>query len=152
MTGDASRSVDDRNRIASIDPEGMLTLIEELPRQWREATELARAADLSRLEALRSKRPRQVVLLGMGGSAIGGDMMRSLLEPTSPAPIFVNRDYTLPAFVDGDTLVIASSYSGNTEETLSACERAQARGAALAAITSGGRLQEMARAHGWPTV
>jgi glucose/mannose-6-phosphate isomerase len=81
----------------------------------------------------------------MGGSAIGGDLLRALAEPDCGLPVMVNRDYTVPAFVNTETLVIASSYSGNTEETLSAFQEARQRGAALLAITTDGKLAQQAR-------
>ena len=83
-----------------------------------------------------------VVVCGMGGSAIGGDLVRSLVEGSSPVPFVVNRGYGLPAWVGERTLVIASSYSGGTEETLSALAEARGRGSRLMAITSGGELGE----------
>jgi len=139
--------LNDREAIRAIDPAGMGGLIESLPEQWRKAEEIARSAGLPEFE-----RPDRVVVLGLGGSAIGGDLVRSLLEPVSPAPIAVNRDYGVPAYVDNRTLVIASSYSGGTEETLSAAREAEARGARMVAITTGGALGEMARSKGWPLV
>ena len=87
-----------------------------------------------------------VVVCGMGGSAIGGDLVRTLVEPTSPVPFAVNRGYALPAWVGQKTLVVASSYSGGTEETLSAFGEAQERGATIVAVASGGELADRADA------
>src|SRR5690606_16401220 len=87
---------------------------------------------------------RSVVVVGMGGSAIGGDLARGLLEQELRVPMMVQRDYSLPAFVDEGTLVVASSYSGNTEETLAAFDDARRRGAPLCVITTGGKLAQMA--------
>ena len=87
-----------------------------------------------------------VVLCGMGGSAIGGDLVRGIVEPTAPVPFAVNRGYDLPGWVGEGTLVIASSYSGGTEETLSAFEEARDRGADLVVVTSGGALADHAEA------
>jgi len=87
-----------------------------------------------------------VVLCGMGGSAIGGDLVRGIVEPTSPLPFVVNRGYTLPAWVGEGTLVIASSYSGGTEETLAAFGDAIGRGADVVVVTSGGEIVERAAA------
>lgn len=87
---------------------------------------------------------RAIVLAGQGGSAIGGELLRSYLSPECRVPIWVNRHYDLPAFVGPKTLVCAVSYGGNTEETLSAFAEARARGATLLAVTSGGQLAEMA--------
>lgn len=139
--------LDNREAMKELDPQGMTDLIETLPDQWRQATRIARESDLSAL-----KTPKQVVVLGMGGSAIGGDLIRALLEPYAPIPVFVNRAYSIPAFVGPDTLVIASSYSGNTEETLTACDAAVKKGAQIAAVTSGGKLEELAETSNWPMV
>jgi len=123
------------------DPKNMLARISELPQQcrgaWANAQSLQLPAEYRQAEA--------VVILGMGGSAIGGDLLRTLLESECPVPIAVNRDYTVPAFVNGRTLAIASSYSGNTEETLAAFEAARKAGAMLLAITTGGELEARAQ-------
>ena len=85
-----------------------------------------------------------VVLAGMGGSAMGGDLVRGLIQDRLSVPMIISRDYLLPAFVDGRTLVILSSYSGTTEETLSAFQDASDRGAKLIALGGGGKLLEAA--------
>ncbi len=95
---------------------------------------------------------RSVVVLGMGGSAIGADLVRSYLSNKLPVPIVVNRSYDLPSFVDSNTLVIASSYSGNTEETLSAFEQAIEKKLAIVCITTGGKLAERAKQLGLPVI
>jgi len=123
------------------DPQDMLARISELPQQCRDAW--ANAQSLPLPAAYRQA--EAVVILGMGGSAIGGDLLRTLLESECPVPIIVNRDYTVPAFVNGRTLAIASSYSGNTEETLAALEAARQAGAMLLAIATGGQLAARAR-------
>ncbi len=123
------------------DPEGMLARISELPQQCRDAWTNAQSLHLPAAY----RQAESVVILGMGGSAIGGDLLRTLLEGECPVPIIVNRDYTVPAFVNGRTLAIASSYSGNTEETLTALETAQQAGAMLLAIATGGQLAARAR-------
>jgi glucose/mannose-6-phosphate isomerase len=81
-----------------------------------------------------------VILTGMGGSGIGADLVTCLLQPNSPKPIFVVKDYRLPRWVSARSFVIATSYSGNTEETLACVADARERGALLAGITSGGHL------------
>jgi glucose/mannose-6-phosphate isomerase len=80
----------------------------------------------------------------MGGSAIGGDIVRRFALSESKVPVRVHRDYGLPAFVDESTLVIASSYSGNTEETLSAFTEALGNGSGKLVIASGGKLKQLA--------
>ena len=124
-----------------IDPDDMLGRIAELPQQCRHAW-----ANVQSLELPPEYRQvNHIVVLGMGGSAIGGDLLRALAEPECALPIATNRDYTVPAFVNAETLVIASSYSGNTEETLAAFEEASKRGTALIAITTDGKLAQRAQ-------
>jgi glucose/mannose-6-phosphate isomerase len=81
----------------------------------------------------------------MGGSAIGADLIKDYLRDEIKVTIYVNRDYTIPDFVGRDSLVFACSYSGNTEETLSAYSRAKKNGAKVIAVTSGGKLEKLAR-------
>ncbi|MFH1651575.1 MAG: bifunctional phosphoglucose/phosphomannose isomerase, partial [Chloroflexota bacterium] len=102
------------------DPEGMLAAIRDLPDQCRQAWQETMAFNLPESYT----RVNKAVVLGMGGSAIGSDLVRSLVLTEAKIPIIIQRDYDLPAFVDDKTLVIASSYSGNTEETLNAFEQA----------------------------
>ncbi len=97
--------------------------------------------DLTKIDVNKIK---NIVLTGLGGSAISGDVFANMFGRTLPLPFFVNRNYILPAFVNENTLVIASSYSGNTEETLSAAKEAQKRKAQIICITTGGSLGEFA--------
>ena len=140
--------LDDLHALEANDPQGMLQRIAELPMQLRDAWQQVQTFDPP--PAFRNV--RAVVVSGMGGSAIGGSLVAALAEPECRVPIIVNRDYHLPAFVDQHTLVIASSYSGNTEETLAATEEALRYGARLVAVTTGGRLAELAREHGFPLI
>ena len=94
----------------------------------------------------------KVVVAGMGGSAIGGDLLRTYLLESLAIPFLVHRDYSLPPFVSSDTLVFLSSYSGNTEETLSAAEAALEKKASLVAVASGGELARLAEREGFPLV
>ena len=98
----------------------------------------------------RSARPRSAALLGMGGSAIGGDLVRGIWSDRLRVPLEVVRGYDLPAWVGGETLVVASSYSGSTEETISAFTAAIERRCPVAVITTGGPLGEVARRAGLP--
>lgn len=127
------------------DSQGMFDLMCKFPDLWAEGVELSRDVD----PGVKIDEISHIVVAGMGGSAIGGDLMRSFVEQTASIPVFVNRSYELPAFVGEKTLFIASSYSGNTEETLSALEQAMERGAKVFCITSGGRLQTVAQGHGF---
>ncbi len=90
-----------------------------------------------------------VVISGLGGSGIGGTVVAQLVAQEISIPIVVNKDYTVPSFVGENTLFIASSYSGNTEETLYALEAAEKKGAEIACITSGGKLEAIAKEKGY---
>ncbi len=143
MTGDLLDDPESRKRL---DPGGMLAAVHALPEQCREAwqatSSLALPADYSDIT--------KIIILGMGGSAIAGDMFRALLQRESAVPVFNVRQYDLPPFVDGRTLVIASSFSGETEEVISAFDQALATPARKLVITTGGRLLTTARANGVP--
>jgi glucose/mannose-6-phosphate isomerase len=143
MTPDRHPVLDDAEAHARLDPGGMLTAVRGLPEQCREAWKAAKAFE----EPWNEPRDR-IVVLGMGGSAIAGDYFRALLALESAVPVFNVRQYDLPPFVDERTLVIASSFSGDTEETLSAFEQALATPARKLVITTGGRLLATARANG----
>jgi glucose/mannose-6-phosphate isomerase len=131
--------------VLQIDRSRMLDLLLDLPEQVRAGERLGRGIELPPAVDVRT-----VVVTGLGGSAIGGDLLRSYASPECRVPIWVNRHYVLPAFVGPHTLVCAVSYSGDTEETLSAFEEAHKRGAPLLAVTSGGQLAEMAARAGVP--
>lgn len=126
---------------SDLDPGGMYNHINRFANQVDEAIAIGESADLSLLEG---KKFKNIVVAGLGGSAIGGDLVRSYLQEWLDIPMIVVRDYVLPGFVGKDSLVIASSYSGNTEETLSAYSQALAVGAHILAITTGGELGERA--------
>ncbi len=140
--------LDDSETLRERDAGGMLETLAGLPEQCEEAFRLGEETPLPVLK----KEPRLVVMAGLGGSAIGGDLVRAVAAREARIPVLVCRDYTLPAFVSEDSLVFLTSYSGNTEETLSAYEAAGARGAARIAITTGGKLAERAREDGVPVV
>jgi glucose/mannose-6-phosphate isomerase len=139
-------NLDDPEVYKQHDPEGMLARIKEMPWQcqqaWQDAMSFNLPADYNKVD--------RVIILGVGGSAIGGDLVRSLAESEAKIPILVQRDYSLPAFVDDRTLAIASSYSGNTEETLTAFEQALKTGAKKLAMTTGGKLKAMAEENNVP--
>ena len=129
-------NLDDLDRFRALDAQNFLHDIDTLPDQVAAAWALGQGFALP--EAYRH--PRHVVVAGMGGSAMGGALAQALVAGECPAPLSVLRDYALPAFVGPETLVIAVSHSGNTEETLSACQAALERGARVMAITRGGQL------------
>jgi glucose/mannose-6-phosphate isomerase len=139
--------LDDLTYIRTVDRDNMLPHVDAFPDQLESAWQLAQTQPLPDTH----RHPRQIVLCGMGGSAIGGDLAAALVSRTAPVPFLVLRDYALPAYVNGpDTLVVASSFSGNTEETLAAAEQALERGVRLLAITTGGQLATHAHTHGYP--
>lgn len=119
----------------------MQNLIKNLPLQIKESLQIFRKTGIPSL----TKEIHQVVIAGLGGSGIGGTIMADLAKPHARIPVVVTKDYSIPAFVDEFTLFIASSYSGNTEETLMALEQALERKAHVICITSGGKLAEMAQ-------
>lgn len=128
-----------------IDPKGMYDCIHGFADQVEEAITIGNDADPGEI----SKRTiRNIVVAGLGGSAIGGDLVRSYLTEFLEVPMIVIRDYVLPTFVDEHSLVLVSSYSGNTEETLSAYSQASEVGACIVAFTTGGALAERAKADG----
>ncbi len=141
--------LDDLKLYEQADPQDMRARIAEMSRQIQQANALVAGFQDPGPEY---RSARNIVVLGMGGSAIGGDLVRTLVEDQAPAPILVCRDYRIPAFVGPESLVIASSYSGGTEETLSATREALARGARLIAVTTGGPLAETARERGFPVL
>jgi glucose/mannose-6-phosphate isomerase len=152
--------LNDFQRFPEIDSQGMLSHALNLPQICLDAWELG-ARQYPRLELSErwgvergySRWARQIVVTGMGGSAIGGDLLSTLVADECPCPILVHRGYGLPAFVYGpEALVIGCSHSGNTEETLSAFEQAHKRGTSLLAITTGGELARLADEWGAPVI
>jgi glucose/mannose-6-phosphate isomerase len=142
-------TLDDPAALARIDPDNMLGRVAEIPRQLAEARRVAAAVE----PALNDDRYRQVssvVVLAMGGSAIGAELVAAAAGARLKVPVTVHRDYGLPPGVGANTLVIASSHSGDTVETLSAFNAARESRARLVAITTGGRLAQEARASGVP--
>jgi glucose/mannose-6-phosphate isomerase len=139
-------NLDDNSVYASLDKFGMGAQIRGLPNQCRQAWDKACRFVIPSSYADVDK----VVILGMGGSAIGGDLLRGLTAALSRPLVLVHRDYDLPAWVDGRTLVIGASYSGNTEETISGFTQALKKGCKKLVISTGGRLTELARENGVP--
>lgn len=132
--------------LAAADPGGMLRDVLGSAAQLRRA----RRSALDNAGALPTSTTR-VVYLGMGGSGISGDALAALAAPVSPVPVEVVKGYALPAYASGpETLVIACSYSGSTEETLTAFDEATKRGCTRVAISSGGELSRLADEQGIP--
>jgi glucose/mannose-6-phosphate isomerase len=134
--------------IAQHDPAGMGARIAAFPTQATEAVDIGRAARIK----VRTAGLKQICFCGLGGSAIAGDLLRSLLADQLRIPFTVNRHYTLPRSVGPDTLVIVSSYSGNTEETNAAHREALKRKAKILCITSGGATETLARRRSSPCI
>ncbi|MBI2134609.1 bifunctional phosphoglucose/phosphomannose isomerase [Candidatus Woesearchaeota archaeon] len=115
-----------------VDSQNMLGVIKDFPKQCREALALPKGLSVP-------GEVKNIVVAGMGGSAIGGDLLRVYMQD-SKIPVYVSRDYKVPSFVDSNSLVFAVSYSGNTEETLSSYYDAYEKKAKIIGITSGGKL------------
>jgi glucose/mannose-6-phosphate isomerase len=129
-----------------LDRENMLAEIESLPDQLLQAWDSSQTQPLPNWGNI-----RRVLVAGMGGSAIGADLLAAYVAPQLAVPLVVNRNYDLPAWAAGEeTLVIASSHSGNTEETLSGFDQAVKNGCRVLAVTTGGKLAEAAGQAGAP--
>jgi len=124
-----------------IDKDNMLGLLLDFPLQCAAARDIASPVNIR----LKNSNFTKIVFAGLGGSAIGADLVRSFLYFESKIPIAVYREYDLPAYLDSSTLVFISSYSGNTEETLSAYRQAKDKGLDIIIISSGGKLKEYAQ-------
>ncbi len=123
----------------------MIEHVEQSIHYFKHGIEIGKAATLKPA----ANTITNVVITGLGGSGIGGKIISQLAASECPVPIVTNNTYTLPSFVNKNTLVIACSYSGNTEETLYALKEAQAKGAEIACVTSGGELEKIAKANGY---
>ncbi len=126
----------DSTQIQIYDSQGLWQRLLDSGDQWFEAIEFTKKLAFS----LFRDEIDNIVITGMGGAAITGDMIRSLCIDTAPFPVIINRSYTLPSFVNYKTLVLILSYSGDTEETVSAANHALERGARCIGITSGGYI------------
>lgn len=133
-------NLDDFIEFKQIDTQNMMAEIEGLPEQLSKAYRLGLSQELPAWDGIRN-----VLITGMGGSAIGADLLAAYVADSCLVPLLVLRDYGLPAWAKGpETLVVASSHSGNTEETLSSFEEALKRGCHCMAVTTGGKLGELA--------
>ena len=134
-------SLDNEDLLARYDREGMIAVLDHFPDQCRDAIEIG-----ERFESPAIAKLDKIIVCGMGGSAMAGEIARRF----SQIPLFVNRSYSLPPFADERTLLVAISYSGNTEETLSALDQGIGRAIPALCISSGGRMEEIARTHRIP--
>lgn len=118
----------------------MNQLVEEFANQLKRALEIGQTAKIGK-----NKFPiRNVLITGLGGSGIGGTIISNILKDDLQVPVLINKEYQIPAYVNENTLVIVSSYSGNTEETMSAMLQAFKKNAQIVCITSGGLIKEYA--------
>jgi glucose/mannose-6-phosphate isomerase len=138
---DMEHLLDDPDYLKSRDRGDMLSILTRFPSSAREAI---RDAEKLELGGIPKKKIESLVVAGMGGSAVGGILLRDWLRDVSKTPIFVSRGSRLPAWVDEDTLVYAVSYSGDTEETLSQYHQAIETGCPLICFCSGGKLSQSA--------
>ena len=137
-------SLDNTEQYPAVDPQNMLGHIQDLPDQLVKAWQTGLTLPVKGLRP-----PQNIVIAGVGGSAIGADLLASYIQDSCPVPVFVQRDYGLPAWARGEgTLLVASSHSGNTEETVSAFEEAKRRGCQVVAISRGGKLSQLASQSG----
>jgi glucose/mannose-6-phosphate isomerase len=125
----------------------MISLIQRFPEHIQKAIELFNGQSIQPKKGISN-----VVITGLGGSGIGGTIAAELSVEISKVPIHVNKGYSLPAFVKENTLLIACSYSGNTEETLMALGIGREKGAQIACITSGGKLEQISKDNGYDHV
>lgn len=126
------------------DPENMLAAIAALPSNLKNAWELGLSLPLPDFPKI-----NKIIISGMGGSAIGGDLFGNYLSPIAKVPVISHRGYGLPAWAEGEeTLVICSSHSGNTEETLNSFQLALEQNCSLLTISTGGKLEQEAKARG----
>ncbi len=140
--------LDSREEIAKLDVNNALGSIEQLGSQVQQIWQDSKSLRFD--ESYRNV--KNVVVAGMGGSALGTHVIQTVFKDELNIPVLVVPDYELPSFVNAETLVIASSYSGTTEETLSAVQDAHKKGAKIAGITSGGKLAEFLRSNNYPTI
>lgn len=126
----------------------MEDLIRNFGQQMRQAVEIGEAAQFTA-----PAHPIQnVVLIGLGGSAFGGEIVRNYISNQATVPFDIFRDYVIPAYVSKNTLLLTSSYSGNTEETLASLDEAMPRNPKIVCVSSGGKVIEIAKANGYDHV
>jgi len=139
--------VNDIEKIATVDKANMLDGLAQFPDQIKESLAIAEAT-----ERFNFIKVDNVIIAGMGASAISGDILANLFRDKLDVPIIVNREYDLPKWVNKDTLIICISYSGNTIETLSSFKIASQKKCKIICISTGGKLQDLAEKRGVPFV
>ncbi|HZK12126.1 MAG TPA: bifunctional phosphoglucose/phosphomannose isomerase [Atribacterota bacterium] len=146
---------------SELDKANMIELLEEFPQKMRDALRLGEEFSISTKTSLAlasvstpNTNPnfKNIVVLGMGGSAIGGDLLSDYLADELSIPIVVIRGYNIPKFVDENSLVFAVSYSGNTEETFSTLKKCLEAKARVIALTSGGKFMDFSQKNNFPVI
>jgi len=132
----------EKKLIRKFDRENMFDVLKGFPSQVKEALKIAGKYNL---KGFKAKGINNIIISGLGGSAIGGDLFRSYTQYEIKIPVTVNRNYTLPSFAGKDTLVVISSYSGNTEETVAAYKQAVKAKCKIICVTSGGEIKKLAK-------
>jgi len=131
--------------LSKYDKQDMYSVLYDFPVQICNAVDIASKVVVKKIK---TAKVNNIIINGLGGSAIGGDLLRSYVANEISVPVYINRNYTLPAFAKKDTLAIISSYSGNTEETVSAFKEALAKKCQIICITSGGTVEKLAKKNG----
>jgi len=126
----------------------MYQLIKDFPEQISKAIAIGESTQFKPAES----EYQNVIISGLGGSGIGGTLVGELLSDQLHIPLIVNRGYFLPLFANSNSLIVLSSYSGNTEETLSVAAQVVERGLKAVCITSGGKLEELANQNGFDLI
>ena len=132
--------LDYEEQISNIDKSNMLDSVEDFPDQIKKSYDLVESSNLGSIYKVDN-----IIFTGMGGSAISGDILQAFFRDKIDIPIYVNRQYDLPKWANKNTLVITQSYSGNTEETLSAFKHAHQKRCKILGISSGGKLEEFCK-------
>lgn len=138
--------LDDAEEIKKIDRSDACGVLERMPEECERAIVNARRVNIPRMQ------PDRIIIAGMGGSAIGGDLMRDWLKDRITVPLEVYRGYELPIYANNSTLVVAVSYSGDTEETVSAYKDALKKKCMVVAVCSGGALAKLAGENKTPVI
>ncbi len=131
-----------------IDKSDMFQSIFDFPNQLGTALKIGKKIKLTK----QYNNIKNIVIAGMGGSAVGGDLLLTLLKNHLSIPLYISRDYSLPNWVNKSSLVICSSYSGDTEETLSAFNEAKGKKSAIIGITTGGKLAHQLEQNGFDKI
>ncbi len=137
-----------RKKLYELDNSSLINILQSFPSQFPEGRNLALSVDLPE----EYKGVKNVLFTAMGGSAIGGDLVKDYVENEFPVPVSVSKCYSVPKFASESTLAFVFSYSGNTEETLSSYEELKGRGAKIVVVASGGKLEELSSKDGFPFI